>query len=50
MHEPVRIAYDRPRGCPVTKKKKVKNSSGLPLRSENQLSLQETASEKVSLS
>ncbi|XP_064898156.1 SURP and G-patch domain-containing protein 2 isoform X3 [Columba livia] len=22
VHEPVRIAYDRPRGCPVTKKKK----------------------------
>lgn len=39
VHEPVRIAYDRPRGCPVTKKKKVKNSSGLPLHSENQLSL-----------
>ncbi|NXW42868.1 SUGP2 protein, partial [Nyctiprogne leucopyga] len=37
VHEPVRIAYDRPRGCPVTKKKKVKNSSGLPLHSENQL-------------
>ncbi|XP_035754084.1 SURP and G-patch domain-containing protein 2 isoform X6 [Egretta garzetta] len=41
VHEPVRIAYDRPRGCPVTKKKKVKNSSGLPLHSENQLYLQE---------
>ncbi|NWT42061.1 SUGP2 protein, partial [Chroicocephalus maculipennis] len=29
VHEPVRIAYDRPRGCRGGKKKKVKNSSDL---------------------
>ncbi|NWH85321.1 SUGP2 protein, partial [Aegithalos caudatus] len=30
VHEPVRIAYDRPRGCPVTKKKKKAKDVELP--------------------
>ncbi|NXD46296.1 SUGP2 protein, partial [Copsychus sechellarum] len=30
VHEPVRIAYDRPRGCPVTKKKKKGKELELP--------------------
>nr|XP_031362969.1 SURP and G-patch domain-containing protein 2 [Lonchura striata domestica] len=30
VHEPVRIAYDRPRGCPITKKKKKPTEPEVP--------------------